>query len=153
MNKPCLLLALALLAGCGDDPPKPAPVPTPPVAATKPQQTSQTSKPNTAPPLTEVQKAEMQKVVVSARELVKQARGFKKQGDGLLKSGGPQAANDTYVKARDLFRKALDMTEDWTEPELGKVTEAQVKDHLQDVVNERAAWTKENAEMGKLHKD
>src|SRR5204863_139861 len=108
--------------------------------------------PGKAPRLTEAQMADMQKTLVTAREKVKQAREFKKQGMEILKAKGIQEANDTLVKARDLFKAALEGTEDYVEPELGKVTEAQVKDYMGDVVNERATWTKEIAEMGKLHK-
>ena len=153
MKKTCLL-ALAFVAACGDPPPPPkAADPPKPVVAPKPGPIEPPRVGSKAPPLTAAQEAEKQKALTASREKVKQAREFKKQGFEILKNKGPEAANDILVKAKDLFRAALAETEDWVEPEPGKVTEAQVKDYMQDVVNERATWTKEVAEMGKLHKN
>lgn len=147
-----VVVALAALSGCSKEepPPAPAPAPEPPKAApAKPAP----AKPNLAPPLSDAQKAAMEKSFNAARELVKKAREFKAQGDALVKTQGIQAANDVYVKARDLYRQATETTEEWIEPELGKVTEAQVKDYLGSMLSERGTWVKENASMGKLHKD
>jgi hypothetical protein len=121
------LVVLAALAGCKKKEPEPAPVPVaepPKPVAAKPSP----PKPTLSPPLSAAQQAAIEKT---------QTR---------------EAANDIYVKARDLYRQATESTEEWIEPELGKVTEAQVKDHLGSMLNERGAWVKESASMGKLHK-
>lgn len=146
------LLVLAALAGCKKEapPPAPAPVAEPPKPApVKPAP----AKPSLAPPLSDAQKAAMEKCFNAARELVKQARGLRTQAEAIEKTQTREAANDIYVKARDLYRQATESTEEWIEPELGKVTEAQVKDYLGSMLSERGAWVKENASMGKLHKD
>lgn len=153
------ILALALVAAVGaaagcrkKEPPAPppAPAPEPPKPAPKP---AAPAKPALAPPLTPAQKAEMERVFAEARKLVTQAMKLKSEGELIERSQGREAANDTLVKARDLFREACEMTEDWIEPELGKVTEAQVKDHLSAYFDERGKWQKLNSDMGKLHKD
>ena len=90
---------------------------------------------------------------LEARKLVKQAREFKSAGEAIEKTQGRQAANDTLVKAKKLFKEAAANTEDWIEPDLGKVTEGQVKDYLQSYNNERAAWLKDISSLGKLHDD
>jgi hypothetical protein len=95
----------------------------------------------------------MQKCFTAARAIAKEAEKLKVEGEALEKQQGRAAANDTLVKAKKKYQEALGMTEDWTEPELGKVTEAQVKDWLSDQVTERGRWTKAVADLGKLHTD
>ena|ERR1043166_6459715 len=154
MKKACAVLALALLAGCGNDVPPPDPVRTP--APPPPPPAKQLPpKPAMAPPLSAAAKTEMDATFNEARAKVKQAREFKKQGDGLLKANGAAAANDTYVKAKELYHQAVDMTEVWIEPEISppKVTAAQVHDYLESYNSERGRWIQEMAELGKVHKD
>jgi hypothetical protein len=152
VKKTAALLALVLLAGCSKAPPPPAPEPAP-APAPKPAEAPKPAKPNMAPPLSDAQKAALKIAFDKARELVKQAQKFKAEGEAIEKAQGREAANNTLVKAKDLFREACELTEDWVEPDLGKVTEGQVKDYLTEYFNERARWQKAMAEMGKLHKD
>ncbi len=146
------LVVLAALAGCKKKEPEPVPVPVaepPKPVAAKPSP----SKPALSPPLSAAQQSAMEKSFGAARELVKRARGLRAEAEAIEKTQTREAANDIYVKARDLYREATESTEEWIEPELGKVTEAQLKDHLGAMLSERGAWVKENASMGKLHKD
>ena len=145
------ILALLVLAGCEAKAPPPAPKAANPAPSTAPAATP--AKPGKAPPLTDAQKAEMQTCFTKARAIVKEAEKLKAEGEILEKGQGRAAANDTLVKAKDKYREALEMTEEWTEPELNKVTDAQVKDWLYDQVAERGKWTKAIADLGKLHKD
>jgi hypothetical protein len=145
------VLALVLLAGCGKKDPPPASKPADPAPSTAP--VAPPAKPGKAPPLTDAQKAEMAKCFADARVLVKEAEKFKAEGEIIEKGQGRAAANDVLVKAKDKYREALEMTEEWVEPELNKVTDAQVKDWLYDQVSERGKWTKAIADLGKLHKD
>ena len=152
MKKTAAFVLLALLAGCSKPPaPPPAPVAAPeppkPVAPAKPP------RPNMAPPLSSAQKQVMEAAFTAAREMVKKARDLRRQAEQIEKTSSREAANNTYVQARDLYREATESTEDWIEPEIGKVTEAQVKDYLTSYLEERGTWVKENASMGKLHKD
>lgn len=151
MKNTAALIVLAALAGCSDPPPPPAP--PAPVEAPKPAPKPVASKPTLSPPLSAAQKTAMEKSFNAARELVKQARGLRTQAEAIEKTQTREAANDIYVKARDLYRQATESTEEWIEPELGKVTEAQLKDHLGSMLSERGTWVKENASMGKLHKE
>lgn len=151
MKKTAALIVLAFAAGCGDAP-APADA-TKPAEAPKPAGPAKPAKPQLAPELSDASKKEMAACFAAAREKIKQAREFKAQGDLLVKTQGIAGANDVFVKARDLYKAALYDTEVWVEPDLGKVTAAQVKDHLGSYTSERATWTTENAAMGKLHKD
>ena len=154
MKKTCSLLALVLLAGCGDDAPAPAPVVEAPKPAPAPVKPPAPVKANLAPPLSDAQKAAVQKAFTEARALVKQAEQLKAEGDRIEKAQGRDAANDTLVRAKDLYHKAVESVSDWTDGDLaGKVTDAQVKDYLSDYVNEVGRWQKAISDMGKLHKN
>lgn len=152
MKKTAALVLIALVAGCSPPPaPPPEPVksPEPPTAPV----VAKPARPAMAPPLSAAQKQVMESAFTAAREMVKKARDLRREAEQIEKAQGREAANDTYVKARDLYRDATESTEDWIEPEIGKVTEAQVKDYLTSYLEERGTWVKENASMGKLHKD
>ena len=152
MKKTCLVLVLCVSAAACRDPPPPAPPMKAPVAP-PPAKAAAPAKPSLAPPLSAAQKAALDAVFTTARDLVKKARKLKQDGEVLEKTKGRQAANDTYVQAKELYRKAVDETEEWIEPDLGKVTAAQVKDHLEAYNSERSQWIKEISDMGKVHKD
>ena len=153
MKKTALFLTLALAAAAGCSKKAPPAEPKPAEAPPTPAATPTPAKPSKSPQLTDTQKAEMQASFTKARALVKEAEKLKGEGELLEKSQGRAAANDTLFAAKDKYREALDITEDWVEPELGKVTEAQVKDWLYDQTSERGRWTKASADLGKLHKD
>ena len=147
------LLALLVLAGCGKKDPPPAPKPTEPPKAVAPA-VKAPAQPGKAPPLSDAQNAALKKDFDTARGFAKQADKFKADGDALLKGQGIAAANDDFVKARELYQKAIGAVSDWIDGDLaGKVTDAQVKDYLSEYVNEVGRWQKAVSSMGKLHKD
>ena len=154
MTKTPLLAALALLllAGCGPKAPPPAPKPAeqpkPPAPVAAP------AKPGKAPPLSDAQMAALKKDFETARALVKDADKFKVEGDAILKAQGAAAANDTFVKSKELYQKAVGTVSDWIDGDLaGKVSDAQVKDYLGEYVGEVGRWQKAISSMGKLAKD
>jgi hypothetical protein len=146
-------LALVLLAGCGKTEPPPAPKAAEPAKPPAPA-ASAPAKPGKAPPLSDAQMSALKTDFETARGFAKQADKLKADGDVLLKGQGIAAANDNFVKARELYQKAVGTVSDWIDGDLaGKVTDAQVKDYLYDYVAEVGRWQKALSEMGKLHKD
>jgi len=154
VKKTSALLVLALLVGCKKEEPKVEPAPVkPPEPVKAPPKQVPAAKPK-APPLTEAQNAGIKAAFDGARALIKQADALKSQGDMLVKTGGPAAANDVYVKAKQLYHDAVGAVSDWCDGDLGgKVTDAQLKDYLGDYVNELSRWQKSMSELGKIHKD
>jgi len=159
VKKTCAFLALAvLLAGCGgcgeeqkpvdQAPPKQAEPPKAP-----PKQTP-VAKPK-APPLTDAQWAGIKAAFESSRKKVKEADALKAEGDALVKSSGPAAANDTYVKAKQLYHDAVEDVSVWMDSDDlgGKFTSAQIEDYLGDYTHELKRWTTSMSELGKIHKD
>lgn len=151
MNKLPLLLLVLVAAACSKDPP-PVVEPPKPVEPPKKVEPPKPAKPNLSPDLSAAQKAELDASFKKARDLVAQGLKYKAEGEAIEKGQGRAAANDTLVKAKDCFRQACEIVEDWVEPELGKVTEAQVKDHLSQYQSEIAKWQRYISELGKLHK-
>ena len=90
---------------------------------------------------------------VEARKTVEQARTLRLDAEEIQRTDGRQAANDKFLAARRLYKKALYDTETWIEPELGEFTSKQIEGYLRSYVNERGRWTKENAGIGKVHAD
>lgn len=153
MKKTAPLALLFLVAACGPDKPAPAPKQPDPTPAPAPVATAP-AKPGKAPPLSDAQNAALKKDFETARGFAKQADKFKADGDMQAKGQGMAAANDNFVKARELYQKAVGTVSDWIDGDLaGKVTDAQVKDYLYDYVAEVGRWQKTVADMGKLHKD
>lgn len=139
------LVLVAALGACGKKP-APAPVvqaPAPSAPAVKP--------PAPPPPLTPAQKIEVEDTFGKARQLASEATSLYNEGVKLRQTGGPEAANDTFVKAKKLYQQALSSTEYWIEADLGKVTKGQIDAYLGKYVAEREVWLKNVANMGKLH--
>jgi hypothetical protein len=126
-------------------PPAPAPAAQPKPAGPKP--------PEPPPKLSDTQMGALQLAFKSARQQVEEARKLKREGEAIERSKSRQEANDTYVKAKELYRKATESTEEWIEPDLGKVTAAQVDAYLTAWRDERGKWIKEMSDLGKVHKD
>jgi hypothetical protein len=154
VKKTSALIALVLLAGCKKEVPPPEPPPVKAPEPVKPAPKPVTPPKPKAPPLTDAQNAAIKSAFEGARALVKQADALKSQGDTLVKSAGAAAANDVYVQAKDLYRKAVEAVSEWCDGDLGgKVTDAQLKDYLGDYVAELSRWQKSMSELGKIHKD
>ena len=141
--------AAALLgaAGCGKKKPIATIAPPPPDAA--PRIVPKPEAP--PPPLTPAQKIQIAADFDEARKKVMEARTYRLQGEEIERKDGREAANDTYVKARKLYRSAAQLTEPWVEPEAGnRVTQKQVeKDpELHTYAEERGSWIKEDISMG-----
>jgi hypothetical protein len=142
-------LALALLAaGCGEPSRGPRSAPSAQVAPTTPPAATPAAPP---PQLDAYQKTAMGQAFTEARRHVEQARALRKQGEELERTQGRQAANDSYRQAKSLYRKALEATEEWVEPELRRVTRQQVDRYMAAEERERRAWAQESAGMGKIH--
>ncbi len=155
MKQTCAVIVLAVLAGCGGDEVKqPAPAAPAPVAPAPAPVKPSVPKKVMAPPLTDAQNTAVKAAFDTARGFVKQADALKLQGDNLVKAQGAAAANDTYVKAKDLYHQAVMTVSDWTDGDLGgKVTDAQRDDYLGDYTREVSRWQKAMSDLGKIHKD
>lgn len=142
------LIAAASLAGCGKKKPVPTVAPPPPTTTAAP--VVQPKKAAPPPPLTAAQKTKIAADFDAARKLVLEAQGFRRKGEEIEMKAGREAANDTLVSARKLYRKAVGMTERWVEPEAMEVTAAQVAadPELKTYIDERARWIQEDASMG-----
>jgi hypothetical protein len=155
VTKISAVFAIALLAcGCGEKEPAPAPTPpAPPPAPVAPPKNGP-AKVTMAPPLTDIQRTELNKSFTAARELAKQADKAKAEADLIEKTQGRAAANDKLVEAKDLYHRAAESVSDWLDGDLaGKVTDAQLKDYLGAYVAEVGKWQKAYADLSKVHKD
>lgn len=150
-----LLLILGSLAGCGNE----QPAPVAPVAPTTTKPAATTTRPPVAktvvaPPLSAIQKSELEKSFTVARGYAKEAEKLKLEAQQIEKTQSRAAANETYVKAKDLYHKACEEVSDWLEGDLaGKVTDAQVKDYLASYQTEVGKWQQALGDIGKVHKD
>ena len=144
-----IVAAVVVTAGCGKKKTvAPVPAPAPPTAAP-----TITKKPEAPPPpLTAAPKAKIADDFAEARKIVAQAEELRRAGEQIEREKGHEAANDTFVQARKLYRKAVGMTEKWVEPEAPEheVTQKQVDrdPELKSYADERGSWIKLDSSMG-----
>jgi hypothetical protein len=152
VKKSAVLVVLAFAAGCSDPPPKPA---DPPKPAEAPKTAApKASKPGMAPPISDAQWTAIKAAFVTARGYGAEADKLRTEGANLERTQGRAAANDTLVKAKELYHKAVEAVSDWTDGDLGgKITDAQVKDYLGEYMIDVGKWQKAMSEMSKVHKD
>ncbi len=118
-------------------------------AAPKPAEPAATDEGSTdiGPEMLDTVEKEFQK----ARDLAEQAASFAAQGEALETSQGPQAAKEKYKRAKRLFQEALGTMEDVLEPELNPdITEEQAERLRRKYDSYIAAWSKQNARIGKI---
>lgn len=146
-----LLCALAALAACSK--PKPAPAPVPPPVVQQPVVVKPPAPVKAAPPpkLTSDQMTRLDADFKRAETLVVEADRLLAEGKALLTKSGPEAANDTFVKAKKKYQEVMAITEPWVEEEMHEVTAAQINAYLRDYTNKVNRWQKAMGQIPKLH--
>ena len=120
--------------------------------AAQPAQPAQPAGPaaEVVPELTAAQMSKMQSMFKEAEALAAEADKHREAGMQAARDGGQAAAIPHYQEAKPLYREACQMVEEWIEPELGVVTDAQVKKFLGPEVAKVGKWQKASAAMGKV---
>ncbi len=143
-----LAASLALVGACDGGGSAPA---APPPADTAPAPAPSRPAKKTVGPLTQAQSAAVERSFIAARKFADRAKELVKKGEEIEKTAGREAANDTLLEARRLYRKAAEMTEEWIEAELGPFSEEQIDKYMRSYMRERGKWLSASGRMGKLH--